>query len=211
MNRRSKGFTLIELLVVISIIGILAGLTVGVSRLAGDKMRRSRVKAELQHLVTAIEAYKAKFGVYPPDNKMNLLNRIVERHQLYYELTGCLLTQNRQFQEQMFQTLLTTSDLNVAAKTLGVDGFLNASMDLKEVKNFLPNLKTNQVAATNIFPGNKPLWMLNVPVKGIDAKRPNFNPWRYNSSNPTNNPGQFDLWAEVVIGGKQFTFGNWNE
>ncbi|HOW66108.1 MAG TPA: type II secretion system protein, partial [Verrucomicrobiota bacterium] len=38
MHQRNKAFTLIEMLVVISIIGVLAGLTVGISKLASDKM-----------------------------------------------------------------------------------------------------------------------------------------------------------------------------
>ena len=30
---------------------------------------------------------------------------------------------------------------------------------------------------------------------------PDLNPWRYNSSNPTNNPGSYDLWMQLSIGG----------
>ena len=33
-----------------------------------EKMKRERISGELNSLVTAIEAYKAKFGSYPPDN-----------------------------------------------------------------------------------------------------------------------------------------------
>ncbi|HZI33530.1 MAG TPA: prepilin-type N-terminal cleavage/methylation domain-containing protein, partial [Candidatus Binatia bacterium] len=61
-------FTLIELLVVIGIIALLAGLVVGGTRYAGSKMKESRIRAELNALATAIEAYNAKFGHYPPDN-----------------------------------------------------------------------------------------------------------------------------------------------
>jgi hypothetical protein len=28
---------------------------------------------------------------------------------------------------------------------------------------------------------------------------PGVNPWRYNSSSPTNNPGAYDLWIQIVI------------
>ena len=89
MKRRTKkdGFTLIELLVVIAIIAILAALVVGLSGTAGRKMTESRVKAELAAIETAIEAYKNKFGHYPPDNPDTpTLNA------LYYELTGVLLS-----------------------------------------------------------------------------------------------------------------------
>ncbi|MFM7555193.1 MAG: type II secretion system protein, partial [Verrucomicrobiota bacterium] len=65
--RRAAAFTLLELLVVMSIIGILAGMVVGLAPAAATKMKESRVRAELAQLVTLIEAYKARFGVYPPD------------------------------------------------------------------------------------------------------------------------------------------------
>ena len=78
-----RGFTLVELLVVIVIIGILASLVVGLSGTASRKMRESRTRAELVAIETAIEAYKSKFGHYPPCNpKDPALNS------LYYELTG---------------------------------------------------------------------------------------------------------------------------
>jgi hypothetical protein len=36
------------------------------------------------------------------------------------------------------------------------------------------------------------------------------NPWRYNSTNPTNNPGKFDLWLEIRVGEEYEIIGNWN-
>ncbi|MCX6881855.1 MAG: prepilin-type N-terminal cleavage/methylation domain-containing protein [Verrucomicrobia bacterium] len=65
---KQAAFTLIELLVVITIIGVLAGLVVGMSGLASRKMRDMRVNAELQNLVAGIESYKLQTGFYPPDN-----------------------------------------------------------------------------------------------------------------------------------------------
>jgi prepilin-type N-terminal cleavage/methylation domain-containing protein len=205
MNQRKTGFTLIEMLVVISIIGVLAAMTVGVSRLASEKMRRSRVTAELQSLVMAIDAYKVKFGIYPPDNKLaaTFTGDRSAQHQLYYELAGCVLMQNKEFQEPFFLTSLSSSDLN---KAVGVAGIANASTELTEVKNFLPQLKPNHVMATNV--AGKPFYMLNVPVKGPAG---NSNPWHYNSSSPSNNPGVFDLWADVIIGSKRHIIGNWNQ
>lgn len=38
-----------------------------------------------------------------------------------------------------------------------------------------------------------------------------INPWRYNVTNPTNNPGEFDLWADIVVGNEFITIGNWKE
>jgi hypothetical protein len=36
------------------------------------------------------------------------------------------------------------------------------------------------------------------------------NPWRYNSSNPTNNPGSYDLWIQLSIGGTKYLICNWS-
>jgi hypothetical protein len=37
------------------------------------------------------------------------------------------------------------------------------------------------------------------------------NPWRYNSSSPTNNPGTYDLWIAVRVGSKTKLICNWNK
>src|SRR5437867_10860928 len=72
--RRCLAFTLIELLVVISIIALLASLIVGLAGYAGRNNIRTRVQAELNQVITAIEAYKAHFGHYPPDNVVPVSN-----------------------------------------------------------------------------------------------------------------------------------------
>ena len=33
----------------------------------------------------------------------------------------------------------------------------------------------------------------------------------YNSSHPTHNAGSYDLWVDLVIGGKTYQVGNWNQ
>jgi hypothetical protein len=38
-----------------------------------------------------------------------------------------------------------------------------------------------------------------------------INPWRYNSSNPTNNPGSYDLWVQLSISGKTNLICNWSK
>ena len=43
------------------------------------------------------------------------------------------------------------------------------------------------------------------------ANPPTLNPWRYNSSSPTNNPNSFDLWIELNLGGKTFLVCNWSK
>ena len=86
-----QAFTLIELLVVILIMSIVASLVVGLSSVASRKSKESRIRTELNQLVTAIENYKARYGFYPPDNTIGsgpsrTVNPVT--NQLFYELTG---------------------------------------------------------------------------------------------------------------------------
>ena len=64
--RDARAFTLIELMTVMSIIIILAGLVVGISSYANRSAIESRTKAEIKAMETALEAYKADYGAYPP-------------------------------------------------------------------------------------------------------------------------------------------------
>jgi prepilin-type N-terminal cleavage/methylation domain-containing protein len=65
LSRRLGGFSLIELLTVLTIIAILAGLTIaafsGVQRTA----LRNRARNEVQAIGSALESYKADNGSYP--------------------------------------------------------------------------------------------------------------------------------------------------
>ncbi|WP_197452400.1 prepilin-type N-terminal cleavage/methylation domain-containing protein [Rosistilla carotiformis] len=60
-------FTLIELLVVIIIIGILASLVTAGVVSARSRMIDSALKVELTNVELALEAYRDKYGDYPPD------------------------------------------------------------------------------------------------------------------------------------------------
>ncbi|HAV65138.1 MAG TPA: hypothetical protein DCY13_22550 [Verrucomicrobiales bacterium] len=62
---RAAGFTLVELLVVIAIIATLAGLLIPAVTIAKQKASVARAKAEINNLVTAINAYKQEYGRYP--------------------------------------------------------------------------------------------------------------------------------------------------
>jgi len=67
-NRRtSTGFTLIEMLVVITIIGILAGLITAAAIRARIYAKNAAITIDIKELGMACQAYKQKFGEYPPD------------------------------------------------------------------------------------------------------------------------------------------------
>ncbi|MGB6221008.1 prepilin-type N-terminal cleavage/methylation domain-containing protein [Haloferula sp.] len=65
IGRRPQGFTLMELLVVVSIMVILAGLTMGLMSYVNQKQASETAKVQLGLLELAIEEYKADNGVYP--------------------------------------------------------------------------------------------------------------------------------------------------
>ncbi len=62
-----RGFTLVEMLVVVAIIGILAGLVTAAAIRARVYAKNATINMELKQLEAACQAYKEKFGEYPPD------------------------------------------------------------------------------------------------------------------------------------------------
>ncbi|MBN1268718.1 MAG: type II secretion system protein GspG [Kiritimatiellae bacterium] len=59
------GFTLVEVITVIAIIGVLAGLVLGVSGYAMRKADRARATADLENLQVALDEWRAQKGKYP--------------------------------------------------------------------------------------------------------------------------------------------------
>jgi prepilin-type N-terminal cleavage/methylation domain-containing protein len=223
-NRKSKiensqAFSLIELLVVITIIGVLAAfIIVGLG--AVKKWQYLHVAhVELDAIETALENYKAKYGAYPPGNTASpMLN------QLYYELSGTIYAKING--TDSYQTLDGASVIstNSVFNAYGVGGFVNCTKgsgeDAISAKNFLPGLKPKQVAysVTNnswIQPPSAPLTdILVTSVGGPDnnyqpLNAPDLNPIRYLYPG-TNNPNSYDLWVQLVIGGKTNLVCNWS-
>ena len=164
--------------------------------------------AEMEQLETAIERYKAAYGFYPPDNQLNPGNPLTPNplmNQLYFELLGTTnmapSPASPSYQSLDDPSLPPLSQGNVTA-VFGVSGFMNCSKpgsaeDAREAQDFLPGLKANQVTIfTNSSAPNNPVKLIITSVGGPDTTyHPlgpgalGINPWRYNSSNPTNNPG----------------------
>ena len=223
----SRAFTLIELLTVIAIIGVLAALLFPVVGSIKRQQYIRNAQAEMEQLETAIERYKAAYGFYPPDNQLNPANPLIPNplmNQLYFELLG---TTNLNVNAPSYQSLddpglPPLSQANVQA-VFGVSGFMNCSKpgsaeDTHAAQNFLPGLKPNQITTfTNSSAPNNPIKLIITAVGGPDTTyHPlglgaiGINPWRYNSSNPTNNPGAYDLWVQLSISGKTNLVCNWN-
>ena len=215
-----RAFTLIELLAVIAIIATIAALIIPVTRALKRKQTVSVAQAELKQVETAIEYYKSKTGFYPPDNPGNPVV-----NQLYYELEGTILTNDN----SVYFTLDGSTNISVidvpAAFTGGVAGFANSGTSLKGTDDkpgpvcFISDLKPNQLGSITL-PNDHQFtvlacsqsWPLNPGLAQVKNGDPSgLNPWRYVSTNPTNNPGSYDLWVDVLIGGATNSISNWSQ
>jgi type II secretory pathway pseudopilin PulG len=74
--REAAAFTILELLIVITIITILAGLTIATMGYVQDKAKRSRAEAEIAAISAACESYKADNGIYPTTTATNTVDPV---------------------------------------------------------------------------------------------------------------------------------------
>jgi prepilin-type N-terminal cleavage/methylation domain-containing protein len=223
----SSAFTLVELLIVIAVIAILAALLMPAFSYVEKKSVIQVAQSELNQLETAIGNYHSRYGFYPPSNAnatpANLSFALT--NQLYYELVG---TTNIAIPPATpdFLTLdnrLTNTGTS-AQSVFGVNGFMNCSRanasqeDSLPAQSFLPALKPGQFAIIS-FGGNAVGLLCSAangdstyqPVPGVTtATGRNANPWRYMYPG-VNNPNSYDLWLEIVVGGKTNLICNWKD
>jgi prepilin-type N-terminal cleavage/methylation domain-containing protein len=68
LKSNQGGFTLIELLVVVAIISLLSSIVLASLKEAREKAKISKLRSEMNQLLTAIELYKTDKGYYPGEN-----------------------------------------------------------------------------------------------------------------------------------------------
>jgi prepilin-type N-terminal cleavage/methylation domain-containing protein len=206
------GFTLIELLVVIAVIALLAAMIFPIGAAIDRAKKRSKARAELAQVEVAIAAYKTKLGFYPPDNPNN-----PAVNQLYFELSGTFPTNGQQAYITLDGASLITT--NALGQRFNAGGILNSTQGGGDeghgASKFLNDLKPGQIGdLSSLTPGAK-IIVCSIPWPSVTptywpAGVLSLNPIRYNSSHPTNNPGSFDLWVDVIIGGKTNRISNWS-
>jgi prepilin-type N-terminal cleavage/methylation domain-containing protein len=203
-----RAFTLVEMLVVIAVIAILAAIIFPAFGNIKRKAAIQKAQTELKLVASAITSYKQQYGHYPPDNPTN-----AAINGLYFELLGTVL------KGANFETKNGDGRIPAASVlgTFGQGGFVNCSKgggddNAQAAKKFLVELKPAQYG--EIVPGVRLLacsvtWPEKLGVGGAGVLT--LNPWRYDSSNPTNNSGEFDLWVDIIVGDKTNRISNWSD
>lgn len=198
------------MLVVMAVIAVLAAILFPAFGAIKKSAAIKRTRAQMGKVVMAIEAYKAQHGHYPPDNPDDFAV-----NQLFYELAGTTNVSAGSYLSEV------GPGINNLTAFYGpkVQGFVNVSRgagdEAQRARNYLIGLKPDQYLEVTHLSGAGTV--LGLPDKGpfmLSEPSPNtgaINPWRYVSTGPTNNPGHFDLWVDVIIGGKTNRIGNWAE
>ncbi len=216
-NRRLTGR---ETVVVVVTALTLAGLGYVAYNLVAAQILEARVKAAMPQvcaaireqrriLLSALEAYKAHFGVYPPDHVVGRQPLVIDpvNNPLLYELVGVIYNST-------IKTLelgnLEPADAKFVKEFFHCDGFKNCARSNDQVKRFLT---TDPLPARQLH-DDPDVFVLgfNVPCEGLAPEVVwafTVSSWRYVSTSPTHNPGQFDLWIEVKTRSQSVTLGNW--
>ena len=185
------------------------------NKLLASKVRAATPKviaavgAERDVLAKAIEKYKAQYGYYPPDHLVTSNPMIVDAvtNQLLYELTGTVYNaSNQTFAAHTFQPV----EVKLIRELFNIEKFRNSANKPESVKHFLAE---NSFSSREIH--DDPDVNVLRPLMSVEGVADDLlyefdcTPWRYVTSAPTNNPGRFDLWVDLVCGKEKVTIGNW--
>ena len=216
-NRR---LTALETTLIIGFVAILGGLGYLGYQFTTAELLAARVHAALprvcdairderEQLVSAIEAYKAHFGAYPPDHVISRQPLIVDpiTNTLFYELVGVIYNPtNRMYQVGGQEP----AEAKYVKDFFQVEGFKNCAETPGDITRFL---KIQPLPARQLHDDPDVFAVgFQVPYEGLSPEvvwQFNVTPWRYVSTNPTNNPSKFDLWIGVNAGDRTLVIGNW--
>jgi type II secretory pathway pseudopilin PulG len=203
---------------VIAIISVLAAMVFPVTGAVNRAKIRRRASSELAQVQLAIEAYKTKLGHYPPDSPPNAGTWTPWINQLYYELRGTTNNGNSYITLDGSAQILNASVPSVFGPS--VTGFLNSYQnatgdEARTPTSFIKDLRSSEYLLVNVPPpARSQAELLGTTLQGPlmlqGVNGGSLNPWRYNSSNPTNNPSSYDLWVDVIIAGKTNRICNWS-
>ena len=204
-------FTLIELLIVISIMAILAAMIIPISGAVSRNRIKAKARTELEQVATGIELYKAKLGHYPPDNLGN-----PSINQLYFELLGTTFTNING--RPAYITLdgsarVYSSTLQTLFKAAGIINSTSGSGgdEARPASAFLRGLKPGQYTAITNPPIDVNVEIVRLLTPTVAGAVTVLNTFKYNSSNPTNNPNSYDLWVDIPISGRTNRISNWTQ
>ena len=207
VNPGARAFTLVELLMVISIIGLIAALTVAGIRSAGPKKGRALTEAMLAKYILAIEAYKSKVGTYPPDCPANAALR-PDLNPLAYELSAVSINAAGNFLPDVNPNLAVTP-AQVTSAFPALAGFANSrplTAPVTKPRYSMPMKGGSGKSADFVV-------ITNIIYLQVPADHPSLatNVWRYRAYPATgHNPKTYDLWAEIKDGsGATNIIGNW--
>ena len=182
ISNPKRAFTLVELLVVISIIALLAALTVGLYSRVKSKAVESTILAEMEQVKLALQSYKEdpKHGGFPPSlppspPPPDPLSGTAGKNRLYYYLSG---------EAELVRHFGGLAQF----RTKSPAKIRKARME-EGIKNLLPNLKLEQFDAVT--------GSLYSPVADKDdpAKRAQ---WIYESVDPSHNRETYDLSVKIL-------------
>jgi prepilin-type N-terminal cleavage/methylation domain-containing protein len=209
-NECRRGFTLIELLLVVAIIGVLAALIAAATGSSNLKAKIAMTQAELGEMESAIQEYHDKLGFYPPDNPVD-----PAMNPLWFELLGT--TNNG----ATYVALDGSGQISLADLNAKFDrqGFANTGLKAHSTDesgapiSFLSHLRSEQTGQPDAGKPQIKILVCSVasPVGSGPITGTSLNPWHYVSSHPTNNASSYDLWADLVIGGKTYQVNNWSK
>jgi hypothetical protein len=168
----------------------------------------ARAQAQCDRLSAVIEEYRKVIGAYPPDHRLALpaAGVCVDTNQLLAELSGAVRYTNRVQIHGMDP--VQPADL---LAVFGTNGLLNSVTAPAEARGFLTELtgwvKHELHDDPDVFGLKFGDFPEDLPVPAMALYT--FSPWCYVSSTPTNNPGRFDLWMEISLGGRRTIVSNW--